>query len=44
MSRHLYDLEKMMDTQVEFDALLDTALYKDVVEHRRHYIGLTGFN
>jgi len=44
MSRHLYDLEKMMDTQVEFDALLDTALYKDIVEHRRHFIGLSGFN
>jgi predicted nucleotidyltransferase component of viral defense system len=44
MSRHLYDLEKMMDTQVETDALADTALYRDIVEHRRHFIGLTNFD
>lgn len=44
MSRHLYDLEKMMDTQVETDALADTALYRDIVEFRRHYIGLKDFD
>jgi hypothetical protein len=44
MSRHLYDLEKMMDTQVETDALADTALYRDIVEHRRHFIGLNKFD
>ncbi len=44
MSRHLYDLEKMMDTQVETDALADTNLYRDIVEHRRKFVGLSGFN
>lgn len=44
MSRHLYDLEKMMDTQVETDALADTALYRDILEFRRHYIGLKDFD
>jgi hypothetical protein len=44
MSRHLYDLEKMMDTQVETDALADTKLYREIVEHRRKFIALTGFD
>ncbi len=44
MSRHLYDLDKMMDTEVETDALTDTALYKDIVEHRRHFVGLKNFD
>ena len=43
-SRHLYDLEKMMDSQVETDALADTALYRDIIEHRRKFIGLGGFD
>lgn len=43
-SRHLYDLEKMMDTQVETDALADTTLYHNIVEHRRKFIALTGFD
>ena len=44
MSRHLYDLEKMMDTTVETEALADKALYADIVEFRRHYIGLRNFD
>ena len=44
MSRHLFDLEKMMDTQVEIDALADITLYRDIVEHRRHFIGIKGFD
>lgn len=43
-SRHLYDLEKMMGSQVETDALNDTALYRDIIEHRRKFIGLRGFD
>ena len=43
-SRHLYDLEKMMGSQVETDALADTALYQDIIEHRRKFISLGGFN
>lgn len=44
MSRHLYDLEKMMDTQVVLDALADKNLYYDIVEHRRQYFGLNNFD
>lgn len=43
-SRHLYDLEKMMGSQVETDALADTTLYQDIIEHRRKFISLGGFN
>lgn len=43
-SRHLYDLEKMMGSQAENDALADTTLYRDIIEHRRRFIGLGGFD
>jgi hypothetical protein len=35
MSRHIYDLEKMMDTQFAIDAMSNTDLYQAIVEHRR---------
>jgi predicted nucleotidyltransferase component of viral defense system len=35
MSRHLYDLEKLMDTEYAKDALSNTDLYNAIVEHRR---------
>jgi len=34
MSRHLYDLEKLMDTEFGKDALTNTDLYKQIVNHR----------
>jgi hypothetical protein len=34
MTRHLYDLHKLMDTDFAKDALSDIALYKTIVEHR----------
>jgi hypothetical protein len=34
MTRHLYDLHKLMDTDFAKDALSDIALYKAIVEHR----------
>lgn len=34
MSRHLYDLEKMMDSQFGTDALSDRSLYDDIIRHR----------
>ncbi|MGE0073846.1 MAG: nucleotidyl transferase AbiEii/AbiGii toxin family protein [Sphaerochaetaceae bacterium] len=43
MSRHLYDLEKMMDTEIAQRAFRNEAMYIDVVEHRRRFIGLKGF-
>lgn len=37
MSRHLYDLERLMDTPFAKDALADKELYAMVVEHRRKF-------
>ena len=34
MSRHLYDLEKIMDSDFGYDALADRQLYMDIVRHR----------
>jgi hypothetical protein len=44
MSRHLYDLEKMASTEVAEKALADKALYESIVEHRRVFVGLKGFD
>lgn len=40
MSRHLYDLERLMDTEFAAAALQDAKLYKDIVEHRRKFYHL----
>lgn len=40
MSRHLYDLERLMDTEFGRSALDDNGLYDAVVEHRRTYYAL----
>lgn len=37
MSRHLYDLEKIMDNDFGNAALADTKLYSDIVKHRSIY-------
>lgn len=42
LSRHLYDIEKMMDGEHARKALEDEALYRDIVNHRRNLIGLKG--
>ena len=44
MSRHLYDLEKLMDTQYGHEALSDINLYNSIVEHRRAYYALKYVN
>jgi predicted nucleotidyltransferase component of viral defense system len=44
MSRHLYDLVQIMDTPVAEKALANTELYTSIVEHRRIFIGLNGFD
>jgi hypothetical protein len=44
MSRHLYDLERMCNAGIAEKALSDKELYKNIVEHRRIFIGLKGFN
>lgn len=44
MSRHLYDLEKMMDTTYGKDALANKDLYADVVRHRSVYNKIPNIN
>lgn len=42
MSRHLYDLERLMDTEHGISALLDIDLYKKIIEHRRNFYHVGG--
>ena len=44
MSRHLYDIGQIMDTPIAEEALQDKALYQSVIDHRRTFIGLRGFD
>ena len=46
MSRHIYDLAMMMNSeeQIADRAIHNEVLYKAVLEHRRKFIGLKGFN
>lgn len=44
MSRHLYDLERLMDTKYGRDALANRSLYDAIVEHRRAYYALKYVN
>jgi len=44
LSRHLYDVEKMMDTEFAVKAYSDTNLYKHLVEYRRTLTPLRGID
>ena len=44
MSRHLYDIGQMLDTPIADEALSDEKLYNSVIDHRRTFIGLKGFD
>ena len=44
MSRHLYDLVRMCDADIAEKALSNKELYTSIVEHRRLFIGLKGFD
>lgn len=44
MSRHLYDIARMLDTPIAEKALNDTELYKHIIAHRKTFIGLTEFD
>lgn len=44
MSRHLYDLEKLMDTKYGVEALSNRNLYDAIVEHRKTYYALKYVN
>lgn len=42
MSRHLYDLEKLMDTSFAADALRNMQLYEQIVAHRKRFYHVGG--
>ena len=46
MTRHLYDLEKLMDTDFGKMALSDMELYRKIVEHRRkfYHVGYANYD
>lgn len=44
LSRHLYDLEKLMDTKHGIEALKNTDLYNNIVTHREKFNPLRGLD
>lgn len=44
MSRHLYDIHRLANTPYAIEALNDQELYDTVIEHRKTFIGLKGFD
>ena len=44
LSRHLYDLEKLMDTEHGTNALKNTELYMNIVSHREKFNPLRGLD
>lgn len=42
MSRHLYDVAKLMHTHHGWDAIQDTKLYHSIIQHRAKYHNLQG--
>ncbi len=44
LSRHLYDIEKMMGSSFEEIALADTLLYNHIVEHRKMFNPVRGID
>ena len=44
MSRHMYDIVMMMRRDVASNAVKDKALYHRIIDHRKRFIGLKGFD
>ena len=44
MSRHLYDLEKIMDSPYAESALQNTELYKTIISHRQKFNNIQGID
>ena len=42
MSRHLYDLEKLMDSKYCEDILLNNTLYNEIIKHRERFSSMAG--
>ncbi len=44
LTRHLYDLEKLMDTEYGINAIKDIELYENIVHHREKFNALRGLD
>jgi predicted nucleotidyltransferase component of viral defense system len=44
LSRHLYDLERLMDTEHATAAMEDKAFYAVIIEHRQHFNAIRGLD
>ena len=44
LTRHLYDIEKMMDKKFAIEAMNNESLYSDIVEHRSKFTAWSGFD
>jgi len=44
LSRHIYDIVKLSETEYAAKALSDPALYETIVEHRYHFSRISGVN
>ena len=44
MSRHLYDLERLMDTDFAREALNDISLYQSIIDHRSKLTAISGLD
>lgn len=44
MSRHMYDIGQMLKTPIAEKAIHNEQLYAQIVEHRRTFVGLHGFD
>ena len=44
LTRHLYDLERLMDTEFAQKALADLTLYQDIVAHRQQFTPIRGID
>jgi len=44
MSRHLYDIAKMAETDIELKVLNDIDLWKSIIEHRQKFVRMKDFN
>lgn len=42
MSRHLYDIEKLMDSKYCEDILSDSKLYNEIIKHRERFTSIAG--
>ena len=44
LTRHLYDIEKMMDKEFAIEAMNNVGLYTEIVEHRSKFTAWSGLD